>query len=89
MSWRSLILMAVANARKFLSPAFLAQLETCSSFRFNFLRARNQKLDDRASLFPVIFDAFLEAGEDGHGGPTQPANSSAHTKFAPSPISMH
>ena len=63
MSWRSLILMAVANARQFFSAAFLAELETCSGFRFDFLRARNQKIDDRGSLFPVIFDAFLEAGD--------------------------
>jgi hypothetical protein len=63
MSWRSLILMAVANARQFLSPAFLAELEQCSSFRFDFLRARNQKLEDRESLFPVIFDAFLATAE--------------------------
>jgi hypothetical protein len=65
MSWRSLILMAVANAHTFFSPEFLAELETCSGFRFDFLRARNQKLDERESLFAVIFDAFLEAGE-GH-----------------------
>jgi len=63
MSWRSLILMAVANAHQFFSPAFLRELETCSGFRFSFLRARNQKFDDRESLFPVIFDAFVEAGE--------------------------
>jgi len=71
MSWRSLILMAVANAHQFFSPAFLAQLETCSCFRFNFLRARNQKLEDRESLFPVIFEAFLEAGESHPSRPPQ------------------
>ena len=65
MSWRSLILMAVANAHTFFSSGFLAELETCSGFRFDFLRARNQKLDERESLFAVIFDAFLETGE-GH-----------------------
>lgn len=65
MSWRSLILMAVANAHPFFSAAFLAELEPCSGFRFDFLRARNQKLDDREGLFPRIFDAFLEAGDGG------------------------
>jgi hypothetical protein len=59
--------MAVANAHQFFSPAFLAELETCSFFRFNFLRARNQKLDDRGSLLPVIFEAFLEAREGNSG----------------------
>ena len=67
MSWRSLILMAVANAHQFFSPAFLAELETCSFFRFNFLRARNQKLNDQGSLLPVIFEAFLEAREGDSG----------------------
>jgi hypothetical protein len=71
MSWRSLILMAVANAHRFVSPAFLAELETCSGFRFDFLRARNQKLDDRESLFPVIFEALLEAGEGRESGSPQ------------------
>jgi hypothetical protein len=63
MSWRSLILMAVADAHQFFSPAFLAELEPCSSFRFDFLRARNNKLNGREALFTVLFDAFLEAGE--------------------------
>jgi hypothetical protein len=63
MSWRSLILMAVANAQRFFSARFLAELEGCSSFRFSFLRARDQKLDGREALFPRIFEAFLEAGE--------------------------
>ena len=65
MSWRSLILMAVANAHPFFSAAFLAELEPCSGFRFDFLRARNQKLDGPESLFPRIFEAFLEAGDGG------------------------
>jgi len=63
MSWRSLILMAVANARQFFSGAFLAELETCSAFRFDFLRARNQNLAARESFYAVLFDAFVEAGE--------------------------
>ena len=57
--------MAVANAHRFCSAAFLAELETCSGFRFDFLRARNQKLDGPESLFPRIFEAFLEAGDGG------------------------
>jgi hypothetical protein len=63
MSWRSLILMAVANARQFFSGAFLAELEPCSAFRFDFLRARNQNLAARESFYAVLFDAFVEAGE--------------------------
>ena len=62
MSWRSLILMAVADVQRYCSPAFLAELEPCSSFRFNFLRERNQNLESRAAFHDVLFDAFLEAG---------------------------
>jgi len=62
MSWRSLILMAVADVQAYCSPAFLAELEPCSSFRFNFLRERNQNLASRAAFHDVLFDAFLEAG---------------------------
>jgi hypothetical protein len=40
-------LMAVADAQSCFSPAFLAELEPCSSFRFDFLRARNEKLAGR------------------------------------------
>jgi hypothetical protein len=64
MSWRSLILMAVANAPSFFTPAFLTELETCSDFRFAFLRARNQKLTGRQSLFAFVFDAFVESDID-------------------------
>ena len=68
MSWRSLILMAVADARQFFSPAFLAELEPCSAFRFKFLNARNKNLAGRESFYAVLFDAFLEAGADSDRG---------------------
>ncbi|MGA2050115.1 MAG: hypothetical protein ABSG96_20635 [Terracidiphilus sp.] len=61
-SWRSLILMAVADVQSFCSPQFLAGLEPSSSFRFNFLRTRNQNLTVRHALHDVLFDAFVEAG---------------------------
>jgi len=62
MSWRSLILMAVANAPSFFSPAFLSEIEARSAFRFDFLRARNQKLTGRQSLYAFVFDAFVDSG---------------------------
>jgi len=62
MSWRSLILMAVANAHHLFSPAFLADLEPHSAFRFDFLRARNQKLSGRHPLCAFVFDAFVDSG---------------------------
>jgi hypothetical protein len=62
MSWRSLILMAVADVQPYCSPSFLAELEPCSSFRFGFLHARNESLTGRQALYNVLFDAFIEAG---------------------------
>ncbi|MGP8174558.1 MAG: hypothetical protein ACLP7O_08430 [Terracidiphilus sp.] len=73
MSWRSLILMAVAGAQEFFTPAFLDELEPGSSFHFDFLRARNKRLAGRQGLYAVLFDAFLEAGEGGNDGLPLPA----------------
>lgn len=61
MSWRSLILMAVADAHTFFTPQFLAEHERGSSFRFDFLRARRQRLSGRRGLYEIVFNAFLEA----------------------------
>jgi hypothetical protein len=76
MSWHSLILMAVADAHQFFSPPFLAELEPCSSFRFNYLRARNETLTGRQALCAVLFDAFLEAGTSDRSGIPLPGESS-------------
>lgn len=73
MSWRTLIVMAVAENHTFFSSAFLAELEPCSNFRFSFLRSRNQKLAGRQALYATLFDAFLEAGEGDPGGIPLPA----------------
>ncbi len=68
MSWRSLIIAAVAHASDFCSPAFLREAESRSPFRFDFLRARQKRLTARRGLYEVLFDAFLETrpemGED-------------------------
>jgi hypothetical protein len=76
MSWRSLILMAVADAHQFFSPPFLAELEPFSSFRFNFLRARNEKLTGHHAVYAALFDAFLEAGAGDQSGIPLPGESS-------------
>ena len=65
MSWRSLVLMAVANAGQFFTKPFLDELEPCSNFRFNFLRERNRNLTARQSFYAVLFDAFVEAAPAG------------------------
>jgi len=65
MSWRNLILMAVAGAKEFFSKPMLAELEASSPFRFDFLRARQRKLAGNRGLYAVLIDAFLEAGDGG------------------------
>jgi hypothetical protein len=67
MSWRSLVLMAVASAHEFFRPAFLAELERQSAFRFDFLRARKRRLAGSRGLYAVLCDSFIEAGEGGDG----------------------
>jgi hypothetical protein len=64
MSWRSLIVGAVADSHEFFSPEFVAEIERSSAFRFEFLRARRKRLASREGLYAVLFDAFLEAPED-------------------------
>jgi hypothetical protein len=67
MSWRSLIIGAVAHSHEFFSPAFLEQAERWSPFRFAFLRARNERLTSRQGLYATLFEAFLESRESGYG----------------------
>jgi hypothetical protein len=72
MSWRSLILMAVADVQSFCSPKFLADIEPYSSFRFGFIQARNEGLASRQAIIDVLFDAFVEAGSSNRGEPSLP-----------------
>jgi hypothetical protein len=66
MSWRSLIVGAVANSPDFFSAGFLGEAERLSPFRFEFLRKRQEKLASRQGLYATLFEAFLEEpeGED-------------------------
>jgi hypothetical protein len=84
MSWRSLIIGAIANSHEFFSSRFLQEAEQWSPFRFEFLRARNQRLTSRHGLYATLFDAFLEARDDNHelplpnhGKPSSPAADAA------------
>lgn len=61
MSWRSLIIGAIADSHEFFSPEFLEEAERCSPFHFAFLRARRRRLSSRQGLYAILFDAFLEA----------------------------
>ena len=60
MSWRSLIVTAVANVPEFFSLAFLRELERSSPLRFVFLQARHRKLASRRGLFAAVFNALIE-----------------------------
>lgn len=60
MSWRSLILGAVANSYQYFSPSFLTNAEECSPFHFDFLRARSRRMASKQGLYEILFDAFLE-----------------------------
>lgn len=65
MSWRSLILMAVAASHEHFSPQFLAEAEVFSPFRFGFLRERRQRLTGRQGMYTMLFEALVEAEEEG------------------------
>lgn len=64
MSWRSLIIGAIADSHEFFTPEFLKEAERCSPFRFAFLRSRHRRLSGRRGLYAVLFDAFLEAPDE-------------------------
>jgi hypothetical protein len=64
MSWRSLIVMAVANAPEYFTPEFLGTLECSSPFRFDFLRKRNKRFLGQNGLYAILFDAFVEAAAE-------------------------
>jgi hypothetical protein len=72
MSWRSLIISAIADAHEYFSPTFSMRAEYCSPFRFEFLRARRKRLASRQGLYTVLFDLFVEnADEDASESPMQ------------------
>jgi hypothetical protein len=73
MSWRSLIVGAVADSHEYFSREFVADMERSSPFRFGFLRARRKRLASREGLYARLFEAFLEAPEDEEDGLPAPA----------------
>ncbi len=64
MSWRSVIIGAVANAREFFSASFVRRVECSSPFHFAFLEERQMKLTSQTDLHVRVFDALIETGED-------------------------
>jgi hypothetical protein len=66
MSWRSLIVAAIADAHEYFSPGFLIVAELCSPFRFLFQRQRRQQLADRQGLYATLFDLFVQTNQSNH-----------------------
>lgn len=64
MSWRSLVVAAVAHAPEFFFPAFLDEIECSSPFRFAFLHARQKKATRRDGLFASVFNALVEPPDE-------------------------
>ena len=64
MSWRSLIVEAVADACEFFSGGFLKELERNSPFRLRFLRSRHDRLRKRNGFFAALFDVVVEPHEE-------------------------
>ena len=58
-SWRSLILGAIADAREFFTAAFVNECEQLSPFRFEFLLERRTRLSSSQGLYPALFDLFV------------------------------
>jgi hypothetical protein len=67
MSWRSLIVEAVADIREHFSRDFLRELEATSPFRLKFLRAHHNRLRRRKGLYASLLDAVF-AGQDENPG---------------------
>ncbi|HLJ79138.1 MAG TPA: hypothetical protein VKT75_17085 [Acidobacteriaceae bacterium] len=68
MSWRSMILMAVAQYEEFFTADFARGLEIHSPFRFAFLRARRERLAGERGLFERLLPVVLaDPGEEAMG----------------------
>ena len=66
-SWRSLIIRAVADSDLFFSKPFLKEAERRSPFRFAFLKERQARLAGSQGLYSALFEALLEPSpEPGH-----------------------
>lgn len=73
MSWRSLIVGAVAESHSFFSSEFLRAAERVSPFRFEFLRARKERLASRQGLYANLFNSLLSSVEEDRDGLPSPA----------------
>jgi hypothetical protein len=72
MSWRSLIIGAIADSHESFSHGFVEEAERCSPFRFGFLRSRHEKLRSRQDFYASLFEAFVEPSDDEDGELPEP-----------------
>jgi hypothetical protein len=86
-SWRSLVLMAVAHAHEHFTAGFLGELESCSPFRFAFLRSRRERLHGEAGLLRSLFELIVRSGD---GAVTLPQPAAHASRMVPyvSPIGI-
>ena len=63
-SWRSIIIAAVANVPEYFTAAFLSELEAASPFRFGFLAERRHSLAARRGLFARTFSALVDGPQE-------------------------
>jgi len=64
LSWRSLIVEAVADSRQFFTRRFLAKVERTSPFRLKFLGKRHQRLQRRRGMYDSLFETLIEGRDD-------------------------
>lgn len=78
MSWRSLIIRAVADSDLFFSKPFLKEAERRSPFRFAFLKERQARLAGNRGLYATLFEAFLEPNAEPDHVPRLPPSLTPH-----------
>jgi hypothetical protein len=87
MSWRSLILGAVADSCEFFSATFLREAEQFSPFRFGFLHTRKDRLASRQGLYAKLFAALLESNQDfDYGLPSPVQRADWHITISPAKL---
>jgi hypothetical protein len=73
-SSRSLVIRCAGEVPDLYTPAYLAELETHSPFRFAFLNSQSRQFSRRTGLLIRLFEAFLEGEEDEPAFPLLPSS---------------
>ncbi|HVX66714.1 MAG TPA: hypothetical protein VHA11_08940 [Bryobacteraceae bacterium] len=70
----SMFIRSIGDAAEYYTPAYVAEAEKHSPFRFGFLNARRREFERRGPLVAQLFDAFLEGEEDEPAFPLLPGS---------------